>query len=311
MSFARWRKILYSIGLTLGLALFLRQVWIGYLALSTRETVGLQIGYLFAGLVCYLLCYLIQMAAWATIMRYLHAPLTAHQVLEGYLLSFLPRYIPGSVWGYFSRNEWLAQRGVTYSTSTLASVLEVTSLLLTAGSVALVYLATGWLRLTILPLLALALFLNWWAAPQLLNRFGRGRWQVDWQINHFFPYLLLGNALYLLFWVVYGAALLFTMQGIGGGGHLDIATGIFTASLAWTIGFLIIFVPTGLGVREASLVFLLAQYAAIPNWLASSAAVISRLSIIVAELIWLLAGLGLTIKGWRQRRTEASYAKHP
>src|SRR5690349_17968445 len=37
---------------------------------------------------------------WLLIMRQLGAALTWQQALAGYSLAFLPRYIPGSIWGY-------------------------------------------------------------------------------------------------------------------------------------------------------------------------------------------------------------------
>ncbi len=78
-----------------------------------------------AGLVI-VISFLQQIAAWVLIMRSLHVHLPIHQARFIYSLSFLARYIPGSIWGYLSRSEWLLQNyQVSYTVSNYGSVLEV------------------------------------------------------------------------------------------------------------------------------------------------------------------------------------------
>ena len=46
--------------------------------------------------------------------------------LRGYSLSFLPRYLPGSIWGYLSRSEWLTQQfSIPFKYSNAISVVEI------------------------------------------------------------------------------------------------------------------------------------------------------------------------------------------
>ena len=69
------------------------------------------------------------------------------------------------------------------------------------------------------------------------------------------------------------------------------ATYAFCAS--WVIGFVVIFVPAGLGVREWSLTAILENTLGLAAGPAALVAVVTRLGIVVAELILLVVGLGL------------------
>ncbi len=287
-----WRRIFYFVGLAIGLTLFVRQVWIGYRSLQNHQFTLVHPEYLWGALACYLVGYLVQILAWHVIMRALNAPLALSQAVQGYLLSFLPRYIPGTIWGYLSRNEWLAQHcGISYATSSLASVLEATTLLLTVCLFAIIYLiAAPWKLVAALICVGL-LWLNWWAVPRLARYFSKGRWQVPLNQQHFTLLWLTGNLLYLLFWSVEGAALLLIGRAVGTLNDATLLTGTFSASMAWAIGFLVLFVPTGLGIREAMLSTLLTRFTHTLAGQAGSIAILARLALICAELLLVLFAL--------------------
>src|SRR3972149_6374809 len=122
------RRLLHLIGLALGGLLFVYQilnvlpaVMENKLHVSSPAFIGLALAIGVAAIG-------IQTIAWARLMRAFGIYLSWSQVLQGYTLSFLPRYIPGSVWGYLSRNEWLLQNhNVRYGISNRVSLLEVLS----------------------------------------------------------------------------------------------------------------------------------------------------------------------------------------
>ncbi|MCX6045392.1 MAG: lysylphosphatidylglycerol synthase domain-containing protein, partial [Chloroflexi bacterium] len=287
-----WRRIFYFVGLAIGLTLFIRQVWIGYGSLQNHQFVLVHPGYLWGALACYVAGYLVQILAWSVIMRALCAPLALPQAFQGYLLSFLPRYIPGTIWGYLSRNEWLAQHcGIGYATSSLASILEASTLLLSVCLFAVIYLiASPWKLLAALVCIGL-LWLNWWVVPRLARYLSKGRWQIQVNDQHFIWLWLVGNLLYLLFWSIEGAALLLIGRALGTLNDATLLTGAFSASTAWAIGFLVLFVPTGLGVREATLSTLLTRFTQTLAGQAGTIAILSRLVLICAELLLVLFAL--------------------
>jgi uncharacterized membrane protein YbhN (UPF0104 family) len=108
--------------------------------------------------------------------------------------------------------------------------------------------------------------------------------------------------LYVGFWLLQGDALVAIAHTLCGG----LTLGLFDASaafaVAWAIGFLIVFVPAGLGVREWTLGALLVAFAGLQPGQATLLAVISRLGLIVAELGVLAIGLHGQIQKSREER---------
>lgn len=84
---------------------------------------------------------------------------------------------------------------------------------------------------------------------------------------------------YLMVWLLFGAALMALIEALGGGG-LSIGEASAVFAVSWLLGFVVIVVPGGLGVREGAMVFLLTPW--ISSELAATLAVVSR-------LLWLLA----------------------
>ena len=123
------RKILYFVCLGAGALILILQAANGYRAQTARGLPITSPQLLFGALVFTGLATGAQMLAWRTLMQGLGVSLGKREVLRGYMLSFLPRYIPGSVWGYLGRNEWFFQEyAVSYAASNLGSILEILAL---------------------------------------------------------------------------------------------------------------------------------------------------------------------------------------
>jgi uncharacterized membrane protein YbhN (UPF0104 family) len=311
---APWRRILYTTGIVVGLGLLAQQVWQGIAALQQAQACVARPSFGAAVLAAYIAAYFVQMAAWALIMRSLHAPLRPQAVLEGYALAFLPRYIPGTVWGYLSRNEWLAQNhGVGYGVSTAASLIEAAMLLASAMTLgALYWLPTYWPHPLVMPAIItgalVAVALIWYVTPLLTARFSKGEAQPS---SHntgrqsALLWLVTTTLLYLLFWLLQGAALVAITHTLCGALTLPLSAATGASALSWAIGFLILFVPAGLGVREWSLGTLLVTFAALPSGEATLLAVVSRAGLVAAEVLVLLIGLNTQLLARWNRRNLA------
>lgn len=293
----RLKAILYRIGLGLGLALFVYQLWLAVAALRSNPA-PLHYGYLAALLCLDLAAYVLLIAGWGIITRALRLNLTARHMFDGYVLAFLPRYIPGSVWGYVSRGEWMQRTcGASYSQSTAASLMEISVQFGTAGLVVLVGLAPVHWRLAAIALGICVLAVPWWLLHRLhLHRqqIAPARLAVAW---------LLLFLLYAVFWTVHGMTILMALQAVGTAATLPLPSAVFAFCASWLVGFAAILVPAGLGVRELTLSALLQRMTAIPGGEASLVAVITRLGIVAAELIFLL--FAATLMGfdhWRKQR---------
>jgi len=296
-----WRRRLSAIGLGLGALLFIRQAWLSYQAVRQQEFIHLRPICLVGGLVLSLFLHALQMLAWTMIMRYLGVFIGLRQVVRGYFLSFLPRYIPGSVWGYWSRSRWLEQSfGVGYTTSLLGSVLEASVLVLTALSIAGLYVCTcsvGFVRLVLALGSVGMLGLTWLIAPrvavQISQRLGKGETSVHCRRGGSLRAWSAAIALCLLLWVTYGGSVLLIGNAIRPIPFNDMPGVTFASSLSWAVGFITVVLPAGIGIRELALSALLPLHSHFVPWQANLTAVTSRLEIISAELGWLTVGLGL------------------
>lgn len=289
------KDYLRLIGLIIGWVLFARQA---YLSLFALNELGSWISWssllLPTGIcVCF---YMIQMLSWALIMECLKTPVGINETIKGYALSFLPRYIPGSVWGYWSRNQWLKHAlGASYTISTLGSIIEAIAFVITAVAISLcvlgeklgkvtpimifISLVLCWLLLGAIITIILSKRLSGISAQQPV-RFVHLGFLLKWLT-------ILGA--YIAFWILYGATVALIAQTDTP--LYRAQTTIACAALAWVAGFVVIIIPGGLGVREMTLANLLNSTIGLPLSMGRLVAVAFRVTTILAEIFWLLIGL--------------------
>lgn len=297
------RQLLYRVGLGFGSLFFVYQIWTGYHAvLGTAFRLSFLTTWLLAwGLIAIALG--LQVTAWYYLMQGLGAHLPWRQVVKGYMRTFLPRYIPGSVWGYWSRSEWLRHSyNISYGVSNLGSILEVLVTVMTAGLLVGVYYAfvsTGILQLALWLSLILFPFVSWLTLNWIW------RWQI---VRRQFKTAFMGSTipgislqrwvfvvlLYILLWLCYGGLILLLVQAFDNTApQREIIQATFIFAAAWLAGFLTVFVPAGLGVREAALSSLILANLGLLPVQAAGISVVSRFVISAAELTWVLVGLVL------------------
>ncbi|MBL8057064.1 MAG: flippase-like domain-containing protein [Anaerolineales bacterium] len=297
------RKSLQRVGLVLGAGLLVVQLWQSGVSLAGRPVAfrspeALALAGAFA-----VVAIAVQMAAWGWLLRSLGVIVPGRAILRGYILSFLPRYIPGLVWGYLSRSEWLARdHQVSFGLSNLASLLEM-GLILAAGlsligfqALAAVGGPAAWLAGGVLaglaaltPLILAGLWRRW--RPAAADGLPRLRW----------THSLILMGLYLLFWLCHGAAI----QSLAYALEPEAATSLLACAasfaLAWWLGFIVILVPSGLGVREWALAAALAAFAGLPVASAGLVALLTRLVSVLSEGGWALVGAALTMRSAKSR----------
>lgn len=274
-----WRRRLYYAGMVLGLMLFAWQLVAAVAEVRQRNVPIGGTGWLAAALALVVTGYLVQLGAWLLVMRYLLCRLTFNNTFAGYYLSFLPRYIPGTVWGYLGRGEWLArQLGIGYRKSSIGSLLEAGSFVATALLIgALVYLRAPW-QFAAAAATAAAGVIAW---PLLARASSAAVSQTRWW------WIPAAYVAYACYWCLQGLALEAICRGLGVGQGVDLVQLIAAAAVGWSAGFLTVFVPAGFGVRELSLAYLLSAYSGMAPADANLVAVLSRVIMIVAELLML------------------------
>lgn len=287
-----WRKYLRVAGLVLGLLLFLREILRVGSSLTRKSFYFPDVWFLLAAILLNASTYFIQILSWNMIMRYLGVSVSLRQSIQGYPLTFLPRYIPGGIWGYWSRSEWLKESyGINYTDSFMASALETTLLALTAILLAVgggSFFLSGIKRTVAGVIAGSLLILIGCGIPQSMSRIRRGVSQFTSS-----GYWYGAAALSLILVCLHGGTLYLIGLAIQPDSSLDLIGATYVMSLSWFLGFVFMFIPAGIGIRETALSSLLISRFGFLAGQASLVAITFRFLLILTEVEWLAVALVL------------------
>lgn len=207
-----------------------------------------------------------------------------------WLLASLGRYIPGKVWALLGLAALAQQEGVSGATAMGSAIVMQLLALVAGGAVAVGFLGatvldqhlpggvTGAAALAGVASLGSLVVINPRAMRWLGCRIGRPD-----SVRPIRPgQLLMAGVPNLLAWLGYGLALVWLARGTIGETTMGwpLATGAFTAS--YLAGYLFLFAPGGIGVRESVLILLLQPTIGLGQSIALAAA--SRLALTINEL---------------------------
>lgn len=211
--------------------------------------------------------YFIQIWAWYLITSRLKIALPFKETLESWFYSQLGKYLPGKVWLLVGRFYFYESKGMSRKKISVALYLETVTLLVAAGLLFLVTLLffkeadsihrgmRFWWLLPLFPVVFLSLH------PWILQRI------LNWILIHFKKEPLSLSISYVdVLWILLICVMAWMVGGVGfylfmdsvfpiSSHHLLFLTGALACSS--TLGLIAFFAPSGLGVREGALVYLL------------------------------------------------------
>jgi uncharacterized membrane protein YbhN (UPF0104 family) len=254
--------------------------------------------WLAAGVLCAAAAMLLMALPWRATLSLLGSKLGPRATLRYYFAGEIGKYVPGGIWSVLGRGELARSSGVPSATAYASVALSLGALYLAAMAL-VVILLPFWLAgsgeldvlwvLALLPIGLAALHprpLNWLVAraERLLRR------HVDVDVPPWSASVWL-VARYLPCWVLVGTATWCIARAFDGNvGWIEVAP---AAVLSWIIGFLLVPIPGGLGVREAAFVGLVS---ALPTGIAATVAIAARLSFMLVD------GAGALLAGMSLRR---------
>jgi len=199
--------------------------------------------YLGMSLLLLVVCLFIMAVLWYGLLRTMGGRLPLAQAIRLYGLTLLPRYLPGMVWGYAGRAVWCEHYGVPKKVAVGSVAVEVG--LIVVGGLAIVvlkHLAWAWVITFGMPTLLLA-------SGLVLARITRRRTML---VRFKQAFVWYGWALaYLGFWLMYGLSSWLVTLSVTPELGVDYASEIVVSyAVAWLVGFAVVFIPNGLGVRE-------------------------------------------------------------
>jgi len=294
------RKYIYIVGIILGLVLLLLQIIKGITGLKNQFlTLYYPIQMIFSFFFIALAMGL-QIISWNLLMNSVGLIIPFSKIFKGYLFSFIPRYVPGTIWGYLGRSEWLLQNyNIPYTLSNFGSILEIIASI-TANIILIGFyylyeqnhfsLFFCLFLIVITPIivgLIIKIMLNNPFLEKFLVRHTssiiiKSPKLVNWYI---------ATMIFIIHWLLYGLALSYLASSFGLISALNIEKILIMSAnyaLSWLIGFLIIFAPSGLGFREYALTCLLTVYLGFTIAQASIFSVTTRLITAITELLWLI-----------------------
>jgi glycosyltransferase 2 family protein len=264
-----------------------------------------NLGYLaiaFAAVAAY---YLVFILGWIRMLSAWGIEVPYRVALQAEMVSMLAKYLPGGVWTPAARAVALRRSaGVTDTPTVLASILVEAALSAISGVIVFV-VSLAWVRgvnAPLLPLVGFGILCALLLHPQIFRPLGK-RLLRPFGADSIEPLPFSLTVGLLLFycgtWLIGGFAVYFLLRSLGT--NPGLATIPFlggTSAVGAIVAVLAVFVPSGLGAREASMYgLLLAVTTAGP---ALGVTLLNRLAITLVEL--LLFGVGVLT--WRSRRRE-------
>ncbi len=253
-----------------------------------------------AGLGCMLL-------AWRALLADLGSPLPLPAATRVMFVGQLAKYVPGAVWALAAQVELGRDYDVPRRRSATASVVGMAVTLVVALVAAGVTLPLTsahavrqyWWVLAITPLAVICLWpkvirLGLDLALRVLHRPPLEGSVSGGGMTRALGWTVLG-------WLCYGAHAWFLISVFAGKAPHVFALSLGAYALAWAVGFLVIFFPSGIGPRELALIAVLAPV--MPSASALVVALASRVVMTIGDFAWAGAGLALG-RGQPPRRPE-------
>jgi len=235
------------------------------------------------------------MQVWRVLLAALGSPLGARPAARVFFLGQLGKYLPGSIWPVLAQMELGTEHRVPRHRSASASVLTMLFCLLAGLLAALVTLpfAPGarsyrWVFL-VAPILLVCLL------PQVLNRILDRLLRLARRPPLDQP--LAGRAVAaalawaLVSWVCFGLQIWLLAIKLGAPDGRAALLSIGGFAFAWCVGFVVVFVPAGAGIRDALLIATLGPMLGVGK--ATAVALVSRVLMTVGDLI--TAGLAAAL----------------
>jgi uncharacterized membrane protein YbhN (UPF0104 family) len=307
-----FRTLINIIGWIIALGFF-AAFWVrlgGWETIS-RDFADLRWGYFLFSLVVLVVAHYARSQLGYLSTRILGYPITRSEAHRYWLFAQIAKYIPGGVWMFAAKTGQYLRHGMPLIVATAAVTWElwaivVVGLVIGIGSLGLIN-SLDWVVVISVGVAALICGMIASLSPALwrfltslkfpgaekmlnmLNSLGKKRFALAIQLSLFA----------VIVWIITGAGFYLLLLSMGMQ-DLRLDHAITSYALAWTLGFLVVFAPSGLGPREAVITLLITPVAGAET--AFALAVLARIWWSLGEVIH----LGWVMIGWGYVRATSS-----
>ncbi len=223
-------------------------------------------------------------------------------------ISILGKYLPGKVWYAAGRVYFIKKLGVKEEKGFLSMALETGLLLLSSLIIfiisPLIYkfiVLRNYIIFAIVLTIIFVIAVHPYFASKIIKIIYGVLKRPFAELKYSYPSMLFLTLLYGIAWIIYGIGfflLINSFYSVSCSKFIAL-TGVF--AISWNLGFIALFAPAGLGIREGILTLLLSLY--FPKPIAIIISLLSRLWITVAEIIFAIISIkflpGQNLKGER------------
>ncbi len=235
---------------------------------------------------------------WLTL-RSLQVRRPLYKISGFYFISQLTKYLPGGIWAYPTRVVAYQADGIDRVRAVVSVAREVIFLFLGAASVASVAYFVGvpslpWMQvLVVLGVVGCLLGILVTSSPKVLDLLikiplVRSFGYHPEQVHALAGLKPLDSLLSLLasgiYWFGAGFSFLYLVHAVNPSATLRSDQAIALFALAWCVGFVIVILPAGFGVRETAILYLLKSFVPLADAVAVS--LLARLCWMVSEAAW-------------------------
>lgn len=301
MNWPKIRQFVRIGGMILGLVIFSFLFFSSLHDLSSSPIkVKFNLGLLLLSFLFYALVYLSQMVNLKLVYASLDSTIDTKDVIKGFSFSFLPKYIPGYVWGYFSRGAWFEKNNrIKVERSWVASSIEIFVTIISGFTMVIDFLLWEKGDYNLLFFLFLLTPIIGFVILVLANNYIFPRLsKLELEKNNISIYnwlLIYANS--MLQWILLGVSLSLLSKASGLNDAISFGSvfwGIYAFARSWLTGFLAFVVPNGIGVREFVLKDLLIAELGIASERAILISTISRISLFFTEMFWIFIAFIIT-----------------
>jgi hypothetical protein len=254
------------------------------LQLSNRLE-NLSPSWILAALIFTLVYYLLGFLIWVMVLHSLGSQPNLTMTIRAYILSLLPKYIPGKFLAHGLRAQLSTRAGIPITTALKSLLLEAMFALGSAAAVsipgAIFYHRAIFRHVPTWMFVASGMGIIALVAVRRFGFNGKAPFSFFKDRRSFTAYLKI-SLLYLLLWLVSGVAHWCLANALNCYGLWALPHLVVAASASWALGFLSFIAPAGLGVREAVLYFF------VGNWMEQADVILfvtlSRLLMFGAEV---------------------------
>jgi len=299
----RWRVIAEIVFGAVAVVLMVTVVVINWE--SFREGIAtLSWSAVLASVIAIALATLANVESWRRTLAMLGSRITVLQAGEIMLVSQIGKYIPGGVWPIVAGSSRGTRAGVAPARTALSLAMQL-AISLTVGGIislgALLFipaLSNSWW--IVIPIAAVGLVM---LAPPVLRRLLRlaarilrrpGPIEIDGR------QLLAATCWSFVAWLFFGLSLWSLVAEQSFGAPRVLLLCFVGYAVSWVIGFLMVLVPAGAGVREAVLVLLLGGTLGAAQ--TTAVALVSRIEMVAVDAALFLIALSLSYRSARLKR---------